>query len=118
MFEAPIQGLADTGHERTLTSEGYFLSYQKRVPKEKGDIMSKDLLLEEIDRLKGILWLIQTTIEKYLRHAETLVLTGQEEKAFLKVNKIRSIFTDFHQKNSEFIKEILEENLNYLERQS
>lgn len=69
-------------------------------------------LLEDIDRLKGTSWLIQNTIEKYLRHAETLVLTGQEEKAFLKITRLRSLFTDFYQKNEDFIKEILQENFN------
>lgn len=69
--------------------------------------MSDDNLLTEIDRLKGISWLIYNTIEKYLRHAETLVLTGQEEKAFLKINRLRNIFTDFYQKHTDFVKEIL-----------
>lgn len=78
---------------------------------------SEGNLLEEIDRLKGTSWLIQTTIEKYLRHAETLVLTGQEEKAFLKITRLRSLFTDFYQKNEDFIKDLLQENLNFKEVQ-
>lgn len=78
-------------------------------------IQPDDNILLEIDRLKGTSWLIQTTIEKYLRHAETLVLTGQEEKAFLKVTRLRSVFTDFYQRNEGFIKDLLHDNLNYIE---
>ncbi|UCH71748.1 MAG: hypothetical protein JSW62_04950 [Thermoplasmatales archaeon] len=72
-------------------------------------------LLEEIDRIKGTSWLIHTTIEKYLRYAETLVLTGQEEKAFLKVTRLHSIFTDFYSRHEDFIKELLQETMNYIE---
>ena len=78
-------------------------------------IRPDDNLLQEIDRLKGTCFLIQNTIEKYLRHAETLVLTGKEEKAILKVTRLRSVFTEFYQKNEDLIKEILQENCNYVE---
>jgi uncharacterized protein YbcI len=78
-------------------------------------IRPDDNLLQEIDRLKGTSFLIQNSIEKYLRHAETLVLTGQEEKAILKVTRLRSVFTEFYQKNEDLIKEILQDNFNYIE---
>ncbi|MGA1841561.1 MAG: hypothetical protein ACMUIU_13140 [bacterium] len=78
---------------------------------------SEGNLLEEIDRIKGTSWLILNTIEKYLRHAETLVLTGQEEKAFIKITRLRSLFNDFYQKNEDFIKDLLQENLNFKEAQ-
>ena len=72
-------------------------------------------LLEEIDRLKGTSWLIHNIIEKYLRYAESLVLTDQEEKAFLKISRLRDIFTDFYSQHESFIKDLLQENFNYIE---
>lgn len=83
----------------------------------KGGYMSLDdsNILEEIDRLKGTCFLIQNTIEKYLRHAETLVLTGQEEEAFLKITRLRSLFADFYQKNEDFVKELVNETMNYID---
>jgi hypothetical protein len=48
-------------------------------------------------------------------YAESLVPMGQEEKAFLKISRLRDIFKDFYSQLESFIKDLLQENFNYFE---